>query len=159
MNILKEKQSFIQLIRFGMVGVFNTAVDYGVFYMLIAFVHLHKGFAQVIATGIAMCGSFLINRYWTFRKTGRSTAGEVVRFVLTNAVSMLTAIAFTYLFYDILHAERVANGVLTVAGISYMLEGNMAVMFCKMLSTVFSLAVNFIGNKFWVFRAGEEETK
>lgn len=156
---MKKKQSFIQLIRFGLVGVFNTAVDYGVFYMLISFANLHKGFAQVIATGIAMCGSFLINRYWTFRKTGRGTAGEVVRFILTNAASMLTAIVFTYLFYDILHAERLANGVLKMMGILYMLEGNMAVMFCKMLSTVFSLAVNFVGNKFWVFRSGEEQEK
>ena len=156
---MKKQKALIQMIRFGLVGVCNTAVDYGVFYILISFAHLHKGFAQMIATAIAMCGSFLINRYWTFRKTGRGTAGEVVRFILTNAASMLTTIAFTYLFYDILHAERAANSMLSLMGTSYVLEGNMAVMFCKLLSTVFSLAVNFIGNKFWVFGSREEQSK
>ncbi len=156
---MKEQKALIQMIRFGLVGVFNTAVDYGIFYVLISFANLHKSFAQMIATGVAMCGSFLINRYWTFRKAGRGTAGEVIRFILTNVLSMLTAIVFTHLFYDILHAEYVANSVMSLIGISYVLEGNMAVMFCKLLSTVFSLAVNFIGNKFWVFRGGEEQTK
>ena len=153
---MNERKSVMQLIRFGLVGICNTAVDYGIFYILISFVHLHKGVAQMIATAIAMCGSFLINRYWTFHKTGHSTAGEIVRFVLTNAVAMLVTIVFTHLFYDILHAERAVNNVLFILDISYVLEGNMAVMFCKLLSNVFSVAVNFIGNKFWVFKGGEE---
>ena len=148
----------MQMIRFGLVGMLNTMVDYGVFYVLISWANLHKSISQVIATGIAMCGSFLINRHWTFRKTGHGTVGEVVRFVLTNVASMLTAIAFTHLFYDILHAERMVNSILTGMGISYMVEGDMAVMACKFLATAFSLAVNFIGNKFWVFKSREDKT-
>ena len=150
-------KSIKQLIRFGLVGCCNTTVDYGVFYILLAAMHLHKGVSQVIATGVAMCVSFLLNRKWTFQKEGKGNAKEVVKFVLTNLASMSVTILCTYLFYDLLHAERALNVLFSQIGMAYVLEGNSAVLFAKLLSTIFSLTVNFIGNKFWVFGNQKEE--
>ena len=144
--------SIRQMIRFAAVGCANTAVDYIVFYLMISFVHMHKSFAQVIATGVAMCGSFLLNRRWTFEQTGRGGIREIIKFICVNIVAMLTAIAFTHLFYDILHIERAVNAALSAVGISYLLQGTSAVMLAKIAASVFSVLVNFFGNKFWVFR-------
>lgn len=151
MQKIVGKRSLRQMIRFGIVGTFNTLVDYGIFYILLSWVHLNKGVSQVIATGVAMCGSFLFNRYWTFERNGRGNFGEIVKFFITNLIAMLTVILMTYLFYDVLHAERAANAVLSIVGISPMLAGDLAVMFCKVLASVFSIVINFLGNKFWVF--------
>ncbi len=148
----KSKKSFVQAIRFGVVGVFNTLVDYGVFYVLLSFLHLNKGMAQVLATGTAMCGSFFINRYWTFEKHGRGNLSEIIKFLVINFFAMLTVIGLTYLFYDVLHAERAGNALFLSLGFSFVLRGNMAVMFCKVLASVFSVMINFLGNKFWVFK-------
>ena len=148
--------SIRQMIRFAVVGCANTAVDYVVFYLMISFVHLHKSIAQVFATGVAMCGSFLLNRRWTFEKTGRGKTSELIKFVCVNIVAMLTAIAFTHLFYDILHVEQAGNQLLAAMRLPYTLQGNAAVMFAKIIASVFSVAVNFLGNKFWVFRTKKE---
>lgn len=148
----QKSDNIKQVIRFGVVGVINTLVDYGVFYFLISLVNLHKGPAQVFATAVAMCGSFLLNRHWTFHCDGKGNIKEITKFIVTNIVSMLTVIVFTYLFYDMLHAERVVNAILSSRNISFVLQDDNAVMFCKLLASVFSIVVNFIGNKFWVFK-------
>lgn len=151
-----QGNSIRQLIRFAVVGCANTLVDYAVFYSLISFAHMHKSIAQVFATGIAMCGSFLLNRRWTFGKTGRGKTSEIVKFVCVNMAAMLTAIAFTHLFYDILHVEQAGNQVLAAMRIPYTLQGTSAVMFAKIIASAFSVTVNFLGNKFWVFRSRKE---
>ena len=153
MQKTKSKESFVQVIRFGIVGLFNTLVDYVIFYLLLSFLHLNKGMAQVLATGTAMCGSFLINRRWTFGKHGKGNLSEIVKFLVTNLVAMATVIALTYLFYDVLHAERAGIAVLFALGSAFTLRGNLAVMFCKVLASFFSVAINFLGNKFWVFQS------
>ena len=152
-----SKNGILQMVRFGLVGCCNTLVDYGVFYLMIAAVNLHKSVAQVIATGVAMCVSFLLNRKWTFQKDGAGNLTEVARFIVVNTISMLVVIVFTHLFYDILHIETIANPFLSAIGISFAFEGDYAVMLAKLVASVFSVLVNFIGNKFWVFRTRKEE--
>lgn len=152
MKSLKTKKNVKQAVRFGVVGLFNTIVDYGVFYILISAVNVHKSIAQVLSTAASMCGSFFINRYWTFEKSGRSSAGEMTKFIAVNLVSMFSVIFFTHLFYDIFHIEQMANTILKTAEIPYILEGDTAVMLAKFVSSVFSVIINFLGNKLWVFR-------
>lgn len=148
-----------QLLRFTAVGCLNTFVDYAVFYLLISFAGLHKSIAQVFATAVAMCGSFFINRRWTFGKTGRGVSEDAVKFICVNIASMLTSIAFTHLFHDILRAERVVNALFAAWNIPYLLGGNSAVMLAKIFASVFSVAVSFLGNKFWVFRTKKGEKR
>ena len=153
----RKGKSIFQLVRFGLVGFLNTLVDYSVFYVMIAFLNLHKIPAQVVATGIAMCTSYLLNRKWTFHVEEKKNMGEIAKFVVINIVSMLTTILFTCLFHDILHVERLADGLLSILSVSYRLSEDMAVMVAKLLSMSFSVCVNFFGNKFWVFADKKEE--
>ena len=149
----KTKRSLKQIVRFGIVGVFNTLVDYGFFYVFLSFAGLHKSIAQVFATAIAMCGSYLLNKHWTFGKEGRGNAVEIAKFLTVNIASMLTAIFFTHLFYDIFHIENIVNNCLGTMGVRYIISGDLAIMVCKVCASVFSLVMNFLGNKFWVFKA------
>jgi len=152
-----SKNGMLQVVRFGLVGCCNTLVDYGVFYLMITAVNLHKSISQVIATAVAMCVSFLLNRKWTFQKAGTGNLAEIGKFIAVNLVSMLVVIVFTHLFYDILHIENLANAMLSAFGVSFAFEGDNAVMIAKLFASVFSVIVNFIGNKFWVFRTKKEE--
>ena len=153
----KTSNGIGQMIRFGLVGCCNTLVDYGVFYLMIAVANLNKGLSQVVATATAMCVSFLLNRKWTFRKEGKGNMGEIIKFILTNLVSMSVTIVLTHVFHDILHAENWANALCGAVGAPLVLDEDGAVMFAKLLSMVFSVAVNFVGNKFWVFGTKKEE--
>lgn len=157
MKLQESKKTIFQAVRFGIVGFFNTLVDYGFFYVFLAFANLHKSVAQVLATALAMCGSYLINRSWTFKKTGHGNFGEIIKFLTVNIFSMLVVIFFTHLFYDILHIENLFNGLIASFNVNYVITGDLAVMVSKACASVFSIILNFIGNKFWVFRAKTEE--
>ncbi len=153
MELHESKKTIFQAVRFGMVGVLNTLVDYGFFYVFLAFANLHKSIAQVLATALAMCGSYIINRHWTFKRAGHGNFAEIVKFLAVNIFSMFVVIFFTHLFYDILHIENMFNSVLNAMNVNYVISGDMAVMVSKACASVFSIILNFIGNKFWVFRA------
>ena len=151
MSWIDTKTSIKQAVRFGVVGALNTLVDYGLFYIFISMINLHKSAAQVFATAAAMCCSFFLNRRWTFEKGGRGSTSEIVKFLIVNFVSMVTVIVLTHLFYDIWHVERLVNGALHIVGVGVTIQGDGAIMLCKVLASVFSLLINFFGNKLWVF--------
>lgn len=144
-----SNKSIKQMFKFGATGVLNTFVDYGVFYILISCVNLHKSIAQVISTALAMSGSFFINKYWTFQKGGHGKFSEIVKFITVNIIAMLSVILFTHIFYDIWHIERLFHALLPVTNIN----DDVDIMICKILSSGLSLIINFFGNKLWVFKS------
>lgn len=146
-----NRESIKQVVKFSLVGVFNTAVDYGVFYIALAFLNFDKSIAQILATAVAMCGSYIINKYWTFSSRERD-ASQIFKFIATNIVSMTCTIIFMNLFYDLLGIHEWANYLMAFVGIGFRLKNDIAVMFCKIAASALSLVINFLGNKFWVFR-------
>lgn len=151
-----KKNDVLQVIKFGLVGVCNTALDYGLFYVFLSLLHLDKNAAQILATALAMVNSYLVNRYWTFGKKGSVQGQEIWKFIGVNILSLLTTLGCLNLFHDVLALYEPTNRLLAAVGLSYRFSGKAAVMFCKLLAMPFSLAVNFLGNRLWVFKATDD---
>ena len=151
-----SRNGFFQAVKFSAVGVLNTAVDYTVFYVMLSVLNLDKSISQIIATALAMCTSYTINKYWTFKDKGKDKL-RILKFIITNVISMSLTILFMNVFHDLLFVHEWANGLLSFVGASYRLEGDAAVMFCKIIASAFSFIVNFLGNKFWVFKSAKKE--
>lgn len=147
---LLAKESIKQAAKFSLVGVFNTLVDYAVFYVMLSLFDADKSISQIAATAVAMCGSYIVNKNWTF-KAGGNTKSQIAKFILTNIVSMSCTIVFMNLFHDILSIHEWANALLSFVGMTFRLDGDLGVMLCKVAASFLSLVVNFLGNKFWVF--------
>ncbi len=154
---MMKKHDFLQVIKFGLVGVLNTALDYGLFFLFFSLLGMDKNPAQVLATLFAMTNSYLVNRYWTFGKTGGVSGREIWRFIIVNLLSLLTTLFCLNLFYDYLKVYVSVNGLLSLLSVPFSLEGDLAVLFCKVLAMPFSLAVNFLGNRLWVFQEKKEK--
>lgn len=148
-----KKESIKQALKFSLVGVFNTAVDYGVFYVMLSIFNVDKSISQIFATAVAMCGSYIINKYWTFKERGKQNTVQIVKFIVTNIISMCATIIFMNIFHDALHIHEWTNSILGIMGMSYRLKGDIGVMFCKIVASCISLVINFLGNKFWVFKS------
>lgn len=146
-----SKKNIVQLIKFGAIGLMNTAIDYLLFALFFSVCGLDKSLAQVFATAIAMTNSYILNRYFTFGQKGAVKINEMWKFIIVNLVSMGVTILLLNVFYDVLHLEKLANSILSALSISFVLKENTAVLFCKLIATPFSLAVNFLGNRLWVF--------
>lgn len=74
-------------IRFVLVGISNTILDFVVLNVLL-FCGVNILFANTISTGIAMLYSFFMNKKWTFRNSGNNYVKEVVLFFIFTIVGI-----------------------------------------------------------------------
>ena len=79
-----------KIIRFSIVGLLNTALDFGAFSLLYFVVHLNFIVANTIAYGLATANSYILNRLWTFRTQSHSNpeVTMALQFVILNLVGL-----------------------------------------------------------------------
>lgn len=125
-------KKYIRLFRFGIVGVINTGVDFGIFTVFSALFHADPLVSQVAGYSAGVANSFVMNKLWTFesRNSKVGTQVELLKFIVINAVSLGISLA----------GLKVLNG-----------QFNMNVYIAKAFVTVLAQVVNYLGYKLWVF--------
>lgn len=72
-----KSESLFQFIKFGIVGVANTGVDWVIFFILVnTFLGEQRTIAKAIAFIVAVLNSYIFNTIWTFKKEYASAAGK-----------------------------------------------------------------------------------
>jgi putative flippase GtrA len=100
-----------RIVRFGLVGVINTGVYYGVY--LILRTVLPYLVAHVIAFLLAMVGSYFLNCWFTFRT--RPTLRKFLLFPLSNATNFTITSVGLYLLVDIGHVNEKISPLIAAA--------------------------------------------
>lgn len=129
-NILKKYKHFI---RFVIVGVINTAVDFGVYSLCFGILHIYYMTAQVFGYSAGIINSFIMNKFWTFenKEVNKKTTGQFIKFITVNALSFgATLLGLRLLVHNL----------------------NVNAYIAKAITIVISQAINFFGYKLWVFR-------
>jgi putative flippase GtrA len=86
-----------QFARYSVVGLVNLGVFYGVFNLLLT-LRWPTLVAYVLSLFIAFINSFLLNKFWAFRATGRERlANQLALFLLITLVTMGVGSAAVYL--------------------------------------------------------------
>lgn len=120
-----------QILKFNLVGVLNTLVDFGLF-TLLHFLGNYYLAAQIVSFTGGMANSYLLNKYWTFEHSSNPVNGkEITRFLVINLCSLGASLLLLYLFHDVFSFH---------------------VLFSKVLATGVVLILNFAGYKLWVFK-------
>jgi putative flippase GtrA len=120
-----------QLIKFGLVGFLNTAVDFAIFTLLTAAAGLGSTISHIISYTCGVLNSYFFNRTWTFKLKSKVHLMEFFMFLLVNLASLgLSTLVLNYL-------ETGANLSLYLA---------------KAGATICSMAINFVGSKLLVFK-------
>lgn len=116
-----------ELKRFLVAGLSAVGTDLAVYYLLLNFLvnNLAKGISFLAGTVVA----FIINKYWTFEKSEKSFI-EVIRFGLLYSIT--------------LGANVLINKLV--------LDNSRIVILSFIIATGVSTILNFIGQKFWVFK-------
>jgi putative flippase GtrA len=122
-----------QFIKFNLVGLLNTALDFAVF-TLLSWLGVYYIIAQCISYGVGMLNSYTLNKYWTFAQKGQLEPKQALRFTVLNLGSLIISLGLLALFKDQLELKLI---------------------WAKLLTTVATTLVNFVGSKLWVFRANE----
>jgi putative flippase GtrA len=132
-NFLYDPASRTQLIKFCCVGILNTIVGYGAFFILVNY--LFYLVALLIAHIIGMIQSYIWNKYWIF-KTKKFNLGEFIKFNLIYIVVFVVNAVALFVFVDIIHVNPKLSQLLLLP-----------------IITIFT----FFGQKLWTFKAIVEE--
>lgn len=119
------------IIRFSLVGVLNTLVDFLAFTVFYRITGI-GGISQAAGYCFGVVNSFIFNRRWTFedKSSNRNTAVEIIKFAAVNAVSLsLTLIVMN----------------------SLTKKFNINVYMVKIIVTAIAQVTNYLGYRFWVF--------
>jgi putative flippase GtrA len=84
----------VRALKFGAVGIANTALDIGLFSVLTLSVGLQAPAANVVSYSSGIALSFVLNRAWTFRDRNRQRPWRrLVLFVTGNLVGLALSTA------------------------------------------------------------------
>ena len=152
-------KSFIQLIKFALVGVLNTLVDFLVYTLLVLVFGISEnnvfmiGLFTLIAYACGVLNSFILNTRWTFRQEYKRTAKERVMFVVVNIVSWGLSYLLVWLFSNyVFSGSSITDWVCSLIGFTTPEKVSKVVsILSKLLATPFVIIVNFLGNKLLVF--------
>ncbi len=117
--------------KFAIVGVGNTLIDMGVYALLAQFMGFDPYLSQVVSYSCGMLNSYVLNRSWTFRSRARFFGPALIRFVCFNLLMLGVSTGLLYLFLDRMGLHK---------------------MVAKVLATGFTLCLNFVASRLWVFR-------
>ncbi|MBN1326607.1 MAG: GtrA family protein, partial [Candidatus Cloacimonetes bacterium] len=87
------KKVFLQLTKFGLVGVCNTLITLGTIFLLMKIGRVHYIPANIVGYTLGFLNSFILNKIWTFRSKSVFFV-EFRRFFLIFAVSYLLQLGF-----------------------------------------------------------------
>ncbi|WP_211747189.1 GtrA family protein [Paenibacillus sp. Marseille-Q4541] len=121
--------------RFSLVGMLNTAVDLGVFFLL-SLSSLSVVPAQVVSYVVGMLNSYLWNRRWTFASTQHRSFGELIRFISLSIITLMISVGTLHVAYYYFGIPLFTS---------------------KLLATLCSVLVNYVGSALWVFEQLHEQ--
>jgi len=122
---------FSQFGKFALVGVFNTALDFGILNLLVRIFDWNPVWANTVSFSIAVTNSFLLNKFWTFKSKGGNYFRQFGIFLVINLSGLGLSDLIIYFFH-----QRLLYDLNLV----------------KAISIVMILLWNFFGYKYLAFR-------
>ncbi len=116
-----------ELKRFIVAGVSAVGTDLTTYYLLLNF--FSTDVAKAISFLLGTVVAFIINKYWTFEKHERSY-GEIIKFGLLYSTTLAANVFTNKVILDIFNITLIAF----------------------IIATGVSTVLNFIGQKWWVFK-------
>jgi putative flippase GtrA len=126
----RRPASWIQLLKFGLVGGSGYLINLAVFALLADGLGVHHVLAAVGAFCVAVTNNFVLNRYWTFGPGEGPAHFQAARFFTVSLASLGLNIAVL----ELLISGHV-TGELTAQAIA----------------VAVAMPFNFLGNKLWAF--------
>jgi putative flippase GtrA len=133
----RKPENWIQLVKFGLVGLLGYVVNLAVFAMLTQALDVHHIPAAVAAFCVAVTNNFLWNRHWTFDARHGHAGFQAARFFTVSVLAL---------------------GI-NLAALEFLIRvGELSELPAQAIAVAFAMPFNFIGNKLWTF-AEEPETE
>lgn len=129
-NELLKNNDLIKFIRFSIVGVGNTVVNWIIFFILNA-CGIYYIISNIIAYAVATINSYIWNSLWVFKYGQGLDINTSVKFFILNLVGLTANTTIMYILVDILNLNK---------------------FMALVLASVVVVIMNYTINKLWVFK-------
>jgi len=90
MSLINNKRERIRFLKFSIVGMTGTIVDFGVMNFLRLVINTPLIWAQGISFVCAVINNFLWNRYWTYPESrSKAAPKQLLQFLIINLIGIL----------------------------------------------------------------------
>lgn len=137
---------FHKMVKFLIVGVLNTGIDFFIFNALIILTGIDSGAFVILFKSVsfifAIFNSYELNRLWTFDDESASARNkeEFIRFAIITVVSFIVNVGTTTVIATMVHP---------LFGMTQVRWDNIAAV----VATLLNFILNFTGYKLFVFRS------
>jgi len=122
-------KSAIQFIKFGLVGVSNTLIGLGLYYLFL-WIGFHYLIANVLSWILSVFNAFYWNHKYVFQSNNKWPA-ILLKTYISYGASFITGSVLLYIFVEWMNISQV-----------------MAPLVCLLVT----IPLNFLLNKFWTFK-------
>lgn len=126
----RRPASWLQLLKFGVVGGLGYLINLAVFTLLTSSLGVHHTIAAIGAFCVAVSNNFVWNRYWTFSPGEAHPAFQAARFFAVSLAALLINLAVL---------EALVRGT------------SLGVIAAQAIAVALAMPFNFLGNKLWTF--------
>lgn len=131
-------------VRFGLVGVVNTLVDFAILFLLAKLFGVPTVVANVISTSCAVVVSYTLNKKAVFGNTDRTNHRQVIQFVIVTLSGLW-----------ILQSAVILGITTSLASAGH---SDLVLFVAKLIATAVSLVWNYMWYSRVVFRKHHEKT-
>ena len=126
----RRPASWLQLLKFGIVGGSGYLINLAVFAVLAGGLGLHHLLAAIGAFCIALANNFLWNRHWTFEAGQGHPGFQAARFFAVSVAALLINLVVLELLVS---------------------SASMGDLTAQAIAVAVAMPFNFLGNKLWTF--------
>lgn len=134
MDLLKHRV-VRQFVKFGIVGIFSTIIDWGIFYLLNLVFGVYYLTAKVLSFLVAVINSFIWNRRWTFHSQNQNRGKEFTKFLIIALVGLSVNALIMYLAVSIFHTRKIVGLIFATGIVTFW---------------------NFLANKYYTFKSSQK---
>jgi putative flippase GtrA len=146
-SLFTSKLERIRFLRFSLVGVTGTIVDFGIMNLMSLLFGIPLVWAQAISFVSAVINNFLWNRYWTYPQSQtKSAPKQLIQFFLINLIGILIRTPLVPWFNKVIfnHLNNINLSLPIERGV---ISQNLSLS----ISITTIMLWNFFANRYWTY--------
>lgn len=141
-----------QITKFGIIGVSAVLVDAFFYYLLSGFWTVDTSIAKGVGFLFGTIYTYFLNKTWTWKHTEKSNKGMLMKFAIVYAISFVVNIYVNAYFLEAINDGDIALSLVNSDNDRTLFSFKADKVIALFLATVASAIINFIGQKFFVFK-------
>ena len=129
LNMRFVNDNLFRFVKFGLVGVLNTAINWIIFILLNS-LGIYYIISNIIAYTLSTINSYMWNSKWVFKYEGKNIKETTFKFIILNVIGLILNTCILYVLVDILGLSKIIGLI---------------------IATAIVMVLNYFINKLWVF--------